>query len=122
MSQNTDALEAISAAEEVCNQTLLKLNGVVELQRELGEDVSQSVRLRTRALQRKQTFTQIRLELEAADVVVRAPTPEEIAAVKELLAKVKQISVEDAAGAAGLKLIADTFDTLDSNTRDVKAS
>ena len=122
MSKKTDALQAISAAEEVCHQAWLKLKEVIELKRELGDDVRQSVRLRARALRRKNTFTQIKNDLKAASVVVRAPTPAEIAAVQALLAKVKKISVEDAAATAGLKLIADTFDTLNSNTRGVKAA
>ena len=122
MSKKTDALKTISAAEEVCHQTWLKLNDVIALKRVLGEDVSQSVRLRTRALRRQQTFNQIKNEIQAASVVVRAPTPAEIAAVQALLAKVNQISVQDAAATAGLKLIADAFDTLNSSTRRVKAA
>ena len=115
-----NALKVISAAEEVCHQTWLKLNDVIALKKVLGEDVSQSVRLRTRALRRQQTFTQIKSSIQAASVVVRAPTPEEIATVQALLAKVKNISVQDAAAKAGLKLIADAFDTLNSSTRGVK--
>ena len=55
---------------------------------------------------------------------MRAPTPEEIAAVESLLVKVKNISVKDAAGKAGLALIADgkaIIDTLNSSTKGVKA-
>ena len=122
MSKKTDALKAISAAEEVCRQTWSKLNDAIAYRRVRRRDVSQYVRLRTRALRRQQTFTQIKNDIQAASVVVRAPTPAEIAAVQALLAKVKQISVQDAARKAGLKLLTDTFGTLNSSTKGVKAA
>ena len=121
----TNALKGISAAEEVCHQAWLKLNDVIAYRRVLGREVSKYVSLRTRALRRMQTFTQIRHEIEAAKSVVRAPTLAEIAAVQALLGKVKQISVKAAAGKAGLTMIADgkaIIDTLNSKTRGVKAA
>lgn len=121
----SDALRAVKAAEEVCRVAIDKLEEVIGFKSVRDQDVTREQRLLTRARRRKTHFTTLRHELEAAGTVVRAPSPAEIQTVENLIARVRAISIQAAAGAAGLQLaqeVKTALDQINATNRGIKAA
>ncbi len=117
--ETQQALDAIMAALEVHRVAREKLESAVALIRVRGGDPSDANRLRARATQRVAFYNRLRHEIEAAQVVVGAPTVEQIEEVQALLAEVEEITAADAALKTGLKTLADAMSSAAEMARGV---
>jgi len=114
-----NALQAARASRDLACQTWLRLNALIGFKRIRRQDVSDEVRLRSRANRRCAFFTQLVLEIQAAEEVVAAPEPEEIQQAAALVQKVKDISLADAATSAGFDLFTRALDSANALNRNI---
>lgn len=114
-----NALQAARAARDLSCQTWLRLNALIGFKRIRRQDVSDEVRLRSRANRRCAVFTQLVLELQAAEEVTSAPETGEIQQAAALVQKVKDISLEDAATSAGIDLFTRALDSANALNRSI---
>jgi len=113
------ALQAATAAKNLACETWMKLNALIGFKRIRRQDVSDEVRLRSRANRRCALFSQVVLELQAAAEVVSAPATEDIEQATAMVQQVKDIALADAATSAGLDLFTKALDTANALNRGI---
>ncbi len=114
-----NALDGINAAIEVHEEAWSRLGKAIALMRVVGGDPADANRLRARASQRVTFYNRLFHEVQAAATVVSAPTVQQIQATRELVGKVENVAVADAATQAGLQLISDALEQAAGTARAV---
>jgi hypothetical protein len=99
------AIEALEAARDVHTAAFTKLDEVIAHKRILGCNCDDEIRLKARASRRITHCNRMIAELRVADVAVEAPTREEIEKTRELIARIVELAVRDAALRSGFKII-----------------
>ena len=112
-----NALDMIEAARQVHEQSWLTLGRAAGLIRVRGGDLADNLRLRARASQRVTFYNSMFHEIQAAGTVISAPTVAQIQATRNLIAKVKSVTVADATVKAGLDVIAAAMQEAAANVR-----
>lgn len=113
------ALDAIMAALDVHRAARDKLESAIALIRVRGDDPSDANRLRARATQRVGFYNRLRHEIKAGQVVVGAPTVDQIQQVASLVSEVEAIATADVALKTGLKILADAMSSAADMARGV---
>ena len=109
------AVRAAEVALAVHEETWKRLGQVIARKKLTGRDTRREMRLRTRAARNIFRYESLLAELNAASSVVSAPTVAEITEGRQLLQKVKSITVADAAVRAGFDVLKGALD----KTRDL---
>jgi hypothetical protein len=99
------AVQAVEVALAVHEATWKKLGQVIARKKLTGRRTTKEMRLRTRASRNIFRYESLLAELKAASSVVSAPTVAEITEGRQLLQKVKNITVADAAVRPGLDVL-----------------
>lgn len=101
----TRAMDAIAVARDVHTEAWQKLTKVIARRNFRRQSVDKENNLRALANRRISTYSRRLIELKAASVVSKAPTPAEIAEIRKFVAKVKNLAVADAMRVAGFEVI-----------------
>jgi hypothetical protein len=107
MSDRDTALEAMQVAIDLLRAVRNKLEAVIARKKFADEDVSDEREERARVNRKLGDLRDLQVELEAAQVVVSAPSVEEIAEARQLLQRVQELAVADAMIEAGVGLLRD---------------
>jgi hypothetical protein len=116
-----NALDAIDTASAVYEAAWSKLGKGIALRRVLGGSIKKAVARRASVSQKITFYNRLEAEIEAADIVVSAPTVAQIREVRKLVATVKQVAVADATLRAGLDVIGDALSDAASLPQSVKS-
>src|SRR5262245_39729027 len=120
MADRDTALEAMRVAIELLRAVRNKLEAIIARKKFRDEDVSDEREERARVNRKLADLRDLEVELEAAGVVVSAPTVEDIAEAQSLLQRVQALTVTDAMLEAGVGFLRDAATTaaaLRSNTK-----
>ena len=104
------ALDAITTVVAVLEEARSTINRAPGLLFSTGGDTTRLDRLQARVSQLITRYNRIVFQIQAAQAVVRPPTPQEIADANAALQKVREITFKDAIRDAGFKALSDMVD------------
>jgi len=108
--EHASALDAITTVVSVLEEARSTINRALGLLFTTGGDTTRLDRLQARVSQLITRYNRIVFQVQAAQTVVRPPTPEEIADANAALQKVREITFKDAIRDAGFQALSDMVD------------